>query len=536
MTLGQAMMSSLGSVLARAFIAVALVGLVPMGDVARAEGVPRLTVAAPFSDHAVLQHGRRIPVWGTARPGAGVAVEFADARAATQADRTGAWRVMLPAQSSSFEPRSLLVSSGNERLRFDDVLVGEVWFVAGQSNMEWRLVHSTHGRDALEHADVPHVRFWVSRPTCAAEPRTDVEPIWRAEGRLHGWQPSDRWSANRVSAIGFHFAAELRQRLGRPVGVIQATVGASRIEAWTPRTAFEARPFASDRTWLTDAEADHARARADALRALRDWVEVAIAAEPASVGDPPVWPREPPTWHNRPTCFYNGMVHGLTPYALRGMVWYQGEANVAEGSFYGERLSAFIDGMRTAWASPDLPIALVQLAPFAFADPRGLPLVWEAQLQATRRPGVGLVTISDLVTDLGDLHPANKRDVGRRAAEWALHFAYGRTDVLPSGPLYRRHEFLDGRVRVEFDHARGLSTEHGDLPDEFTLAGDDRRFHPARASIDGSSVILESPGVRQPVAIRFGWHRSARPNLVNDARLPAASFRTDKWIDEDSLR
>lgn len=507
-----------------------LAGLITTAlSVGSAAQAAELRLSSMFSDHAVLQQGRAVPVWGWAGAGESVRVEFAGQRVQTRADRSGRWAVELASMPATFEPRELVVSSEQDRLALRDILVGEVWFVSGQSNMEWRLVHTDHGAEALDNADVPGVRLFLAAIECAAEPQADAHSAWRVEGRDSGWQPSTRWSANRFGAVGFHFAVELRRRLDRPVGVIQAAVGGSRIEAWTPREAFAQNPsFAADLAWLRAAEQAHRDAELRSLAAYETWLRAARASK-RGVPDPPEWPRHPGSWFNKPTCFYNGMVNGLAPYGIRGMLWYQGESNVPEGAAYAERLRAFMGSMRRAWRQDALPIALVQLAPYDRADAAGMPRVWQAQLEAGRTPHTGLITISDLVTDTSDLHPSNKRDVGLRAADWAVSTQYGQPGTLPSGPLYRSMRGEGSKIRLSFDHARGLASRDGHALDGFEIAGADRAFVRADAVIDGDEVIVSSRRVAQPVAVRFAWDRAARPNLVNEAGFPAASFRTDTW-------
>ena len=492
-----------------------------------------LSLSSMFSDHAVLQRGRPVPVWGRGQPGAMVEVRFAGARAAARAGTDGRWQAELPPMQASFEPRTLQVSSGGERLQLSDVLVGEVWFLSGQSNMEWRLVHTDDGRRTIAQSEIPAVRFMMAEPACAAEPRAEVTPIWRTQGEADSWQPSRPWSANRVGAIPFYFASELRRELNVPVGVIQAAVGGARIEAWTPEFVFRRNPaFAAEAAWLDEAQAAHRQQEQAALARHRTWLAAAERAAPGPIPDPPAWPANPEAWYNRPACFHNAMVHGLAPYGLAGMAWYQGESNVTEGERYLERLTAFMGAMRQVWRRPDLPIGLIQVAPYAHPTSNKLPLVWEAQLKAARTPNAGLITLSDTVADVTDLHPTNKRDVGHRLARWALNAVYRRPDPTPTGPLYRSHRVESGRVRVFFDNAQGLATRLGQAADSFEVAGADRRFRPANAAIDKDTVLVSHSDVPAPVAVRFGWSPAARPNLMNQARLPAASFRTDDWATE----
>lgn len=487
-----------------------------------------LRLARLFSDHAVLQRERPVPVWGWASAGDRIAVSFAGQRAETTADATGRWQVQLKPLKASFEPRRLTVAAGGETVSISDVLVGEVWYVGGQSNMDWRLVHSDGGQRAVAESDVPGIRLMLAEQDCAAEPRAEVTPAWAKEGEPAAWQPSRPWSANKISAVGSHMATELRRELGVPIGLIQTSVGGARIEAWMPAESFRQSPaLAKEAAWLDQARAQYRARKAAALRAMREWL-ARTGSNATEVSDPPAWPYSVGEWYNQPSCFYNGMVSGLLPYGIAGMAWYQGEANVTAGEGYATRLRLFMEAMRKGWQRPDLPIALVQLAPYQHPQSRKLPLVWEAQLDAARTPNVGLVTISDLVTDVTNLHPSNKRDVGRRLARWALAEVYHRPDVTPTGPLYRNFKVENGKVRITFDNADGLTTRYGNAPDNFEIAGPDGRYVGAEAKIDGRSVVVSSSAVPNPAAVRFSWWPTAQPNLVNAAGLPAAAFRTHR--------
>jgi sialate O-acetylesterase len=486
-----------------------------------------LAVAAVFSDHAVLQRGRPVPVWGRASPGTTVAVVYGEHRVDTVTDGTGRWLARLPAMPASSVPQTLNVTAGGETRSFADVVIGEVWFAAGQSNMEWRLVHSDGGRRLLERADNPYLRFLLAEPDCAAAPRPDAMPAWRKEGEPASWQPNRPWSANRMGAVPYYMGAALQRELGVPVGIIQAAVGGSRIEAWMPREAFAGPAFVAERAWLVQADALHWQQERDALKAYEAWFAALPRPGPEGrVPPPPPWPHSPGAWYNKPTCFYNGMIHGLTPYALAGLAWYQGESNVPEAERYAPLLEAFIAAMRRAWQHDSLPVALVQLAPYAHPVTDKLPRLWQAQLMAARGSDIGLVTLSDLVDDMTDLHPPNKRDVGERLARWALYAVYGRSELLPTGPLYRHHVVEGDRIQIVFDHARGLKTALGGPVRDFEIAGSDGRFLPATAVIDGEAVLVGHSAVPRPRAVRFAWRPTAQPNLVNADLLPAAAFST----------
>ncbi len=241
------------------------------------------------------------------------------------------------------------------------------------------------------------------------------------------------------------------------------------------------------------------------------------------------WPRRPSFHANSATALFNGMIAPLVPFAIRGAIWYQGEANVANAAAYRRRFPAMISDWRAHWKQGAFPFYFVQIAPFAYAADTGQAAeLREAQALALRTPNTGMAVVMDVGNPV-DIHPRDKRTVGRRLALLALANTYGRTDVVASGPVLREHRSEDGGIRLAFDHAEGL-TSGADPPTCFTLAGADRVFHPATAVIgERHTILVTSPFVTEPVAVRFAWGAADVPNLRNGAGLPASSFRTDDW-------
>jgi len=234
--------------------------------------------------------------------------------------------------------------------------------------------------------------------------------------------------------------------------------------------------------------------------------------------------------HQSPTALYNGMIHPLLPFAIRGVIWYQGESNNGDGMLYHQKMKALIAGWRTVWDHNDLPFYYVQLAPFRYrGEPSQLPGIWEAQLATLSVPHTGMAVITD-IANIENIHPRNKQDIGRRLALWALAKTYGRDDLVHSGPLYRSMSIEDDVIRLTFDHVGGgIVARDGKPLTWFTIAGEDRQFVEATAEIDGASVLVRADGVTSPMAARFAWHHEAEPNLANAEGLPASPFRTDDW-------
>lgn len=497
-----------------------------------------------FGDHMVMQRDVPLPVWGWAEPGEAVTVRLVgpgggaaerdeaardDAAAQVTAGSDGKWFVRLPAVGAG-GPYTLRVQ-GRNVVELTDVRIGEVWVCSGQSNMEWGLRASENGKQVVAQADHPEIRFLRLGWKTAPAPLDDCQAEWKLCTPEN--VDAKGWFNPGLTAIGYYFARDLQAELHVPVGIIQTTWGGTRIEGWIPRAGYEAMQMAEPLMLIDEAPARHRGAVEAAVTAIESWLPTARAAltagqEPAA---PPAWPAHPLDNNREPTGIFNGQVSPLIPYAMRGVLWYQGESNRGDAMAYRDKMEALIRGWRALWNQGEFPFYYVQLAPFEYDDDRGplaLPQIWEAQTAALAIPNTGMAITVD-IGNVADIHPRNKLDVARRLLCWALARTYGRTDLVYSGPLYKRMSIDGGAVRVEFEHARGLATRDGGPLTWFTVAGADRVFHPAEARIDGETVLLRAAEVPEPVAVRFAWDQVATPNLVNGAGLPAGPFRTDNW-------
>lgn len=427
-----------------------------------------------LADHMVLQRDQPIHIWGWADAGEKVTVRLKDSVATTTAKSDGVWEVMLPAQSAG-GPFDLTVT-GKNQLQIKDLLIGEVWVCSGQSNMAWVMAHQTRNHTAeIAAADNPQLRLFTVPEKSSA---TDVDDIAAPHAQ---WLVCSPRTVGYFSAVAYYFGRELQRELKVPVGLVVAAVSGTRIEPWTPDAGIESiTELASQRKYPS--------------------------------GD-----------------LFRGMIRPLTPLTIRGVIWYQGEGNVGDGFVYYHRMRALIGGWRSAWQRDDLPFYYVQLAPLNWGGKpvTQLPEIWEAQTAALSIPHTGMVVTTD-IGNIGDAHPRNKQEVGARLARWALAKTYGRHDVTYSGPLYKSIAIEGNKARIRFDHATGgLSSRDGKPLTWFTIAGGDGKLAPAKAEIDGESVLVSSDTVPHPIAVRFGWHQIAEPNLMNKAGLPASPFRTD---------
>ena len=482
-----------------------------------------------ISDNMVLQQGMKVRIWGTADPGEKVAVTFREQKVATEAVADGRWEVYLqPLEAGG--PDALTIS-GRNTITLKDVLVGEVWVCSGQSNMEMPLgtkpesiyLGVANFRDEIARADYPRLRMFTVQKASAAGPQREVTGEWVVASPK---------TANDFSAVGYFFGRELHQVLKVPVGMISSSWGGSPAETWTSRGVLdslpEAKSFIEERT---QALANYRKGVEEFKRKYDDWLQAVdkteaegklIPAAPGIPGDP-----RSGFW---PAGLYNAMIAPLTRYALRGAIWYQGESNSTRARAYRKLFPALIQDWRQAWGEGDFPFLYVQLANYD----TGHSLVWnwpelcEAQLQTLAVPKTGMAVAVD-IGDPHDIHPKNKQEVGRRLALAAQAIAYGK-DVVYSGPIYESMAVEGGKVRVHFKHVEGgLMAKGGAALKGFEVAGEDRKFVPAEAAIEGKTIVVWSAQVASPVAVRYAWADDPPCNLYNKANFPASPFRTDDW-------
>ena len=453
-----------------------------------------------LGDNMVLQRGQPVPVWGWAAGGERVTVEFAGQKKSATADDTGHWQVKLRSLKASAQPANMKISGANQ-ITLTNILVGEVWLCSGQSNME-KPIGTQPGQKPTQNylqelaaGNCPQIRLFRVEPKMSLEPVKDVNSSWYACS-------SNSLEETKFSAVGYFFAREIQKELNVPIGLVESSWGGTRIEPWTPPVGFESVPKLAD------------------------------LAHPQ--------PATNRLGNTRPMVIYNAMIAPLVPFAVRGALWYQGESNCMgdhpDGEIYTDKMAALINGWRTVWAQNKLPFYYVEIAPFHYfqaANPRVptaevLPEFWEAQTHALRIPDTGMAVITDLVENLNDIHPTQKKEVGRRLALIALTKTYGQRQVVCDGPRFKAVKFAKGKAVVSFNHADGgLVSKNREPLTWFTLAGADGEFVQAETKIEGSTVIVSAAGVAEPRAVRFAWDEAAQPNLFNGAGLPANPFRTD---------
>jgi len=482
--------------------------------------------AALFSDHMVLQSGMAVPIWGTADPGEKVAVTLNGKTASATADANGKWTVRL-AKLKAGGPFEMTIAGkkpGDAPIVVKDVLVGEVWLGSGQSNMEFYVSkngpgHAPYGlldeEKEIAAANYPQVRMFTVKDTKSYTPLADV---------VGEWKVCSPETVPNFSAVGYLFARDLNQALKVPVGIVLSAYGASTAEAWVPREALAADPELKPMLDKLDARYTYFKDHPGANDADAPPSPLTINARPGRPG--PL--RDPAQDQHQPTVLFNAMIHPLLPYAIRGAIWYQGES-ITGGThgllLYHHVMETMVTQWRSLWGEGNFPFYVVQLP--GQQNVSNNPLVREEQAKILSLPNTGMAVVLD-TSEAKNVHPHNKEPLGDRLSKIALANVYGKK-IEYSGPVVASAKVEGGAVRVTFTHAAGLTAKDGPLK-WFQIAGADQKFVDADAKIEGNSVVVSSPDVPAPVAVRYAWDNYPNTaNLYNGAGLQAAPFRTDNW-------
>ena len=477
-----------------------------------------------FSDHMVFQQQQPIKIWGWAEAGEQVKVELGKASVQTKAGEDGRWMVELPAMKASNDATTLKVV-GKNRLELKDVLIGEVWLCSGQSNMEWTVNRSTNAKEEIANGNHPLIRHAKMAHRPSMVPLDDIQSEWQV--------CSPETVAN-FTACGYYMARELQKELGVPIGLINSSWGGTRVEPWVAPIGFKNVPELSDIyqsvMGRTPGTRSYQKRLKNFIAASEKWLAEAKGKVDSTelLSASPAYPAElaPYKSHQDPTMLYNGMIHALVGFPIRGVIWYQGESNHTE-SLYAEKKKALIEGWRELWGHP-FPFYYVQIAPFQYgSEPHVLAEFWEQQAAVEGMVDkTGMVVINDIAT-IKDIHPPNKQDVGKRLALLALKHDYGRSDLVAHSPAYESHQVSGSDLRVKFNNTGGgLKTRDGKPPTHFELIGPGSDgFQPATATVDGDEVVLSSDKVKEPTAFRFAWDKVAEPNLMGGTGLPVGAVR-----------
>ena len=485
----------------------------------------KIAFARMFADGMILQREMPIPIWGWAPAGVEVTIEFAGQKKSATADTTGRWQVSLDPLKVSYEPRELSLKTATVKIKLSNILVGEVWILSGQSNMEWWLESSDGGKEAVQAANYPWLRYFTPGFQLPEKPARDVSA-------KAGWQLCSPEKVGQFSAVGFWMAQRLHEKLDVPIGLIKNAVSGTYGESWVPLEVLESIPAAQPRL----------KEYQDALKVLpqenerwkkekSEWQRKSAEAKKNGTPEPEnsLFLRKGPMGPDnnlRPYALYNGLVAPLMPYAVRGVVWYQGEGNSQKHrvGYYSEILEGLVGSWRKGWNQPKLPFLIVQLPRFEPGPNNDWPQLREAQRQAAAN-----LTDTHLVVtiDTGDaktIHPTNKAPVARRVADLALQDIYGKA-AQARAPAPLSAELAEGAVVVRFsDIGDGLTAIDG-APRCFEIAGDDGKFIPAEAKIIlPDTVRLNAAAIPKPAKIRYAYASVPDVNLFGGSGIPVVPF------------
>ncbi|HQQ82355.1 MAG TPA: sialate O-acetylesterase [Cyclobacteriaceae bacterium] len=442
----------------------------------------QLRLPALISDHMVLQQNTKVELWGWDGPNQKMAIvgswESRDTFKTVTAN-TGRWRTTIKTPVAG-GPYSISIM-GSEKLVLKDVMMGEVWICSGQSNMEWNVnLGSTDAAAEMPKANFPNIRFFQVPKSSSPTPQEHGEGQWVA---------CTPQTMKSFSAVGYFFGKKLHGDLKVPIGLINVSWGGTAAEVWTPAAAVDSDP--------------ELRAAAKAL------------------GNSEWWPKDP-------GIVYNSMIRPLVPYTLAGAIWYQGESNTAAPATYSKLMKVMIEQWRTEFQK-DFPFYYVQIAPFAYGKTYEGALIREQQSFMRSIPNTGMVVISDAVDNVEDIHPKMKKPVGDRLANYALAETYKKPILGYQSPIYKSMSVEKNKARLSFHFGSiGLISQGGD-PKGFLVAGEDQKFYPAIAKVEGETVVVYAKEVKVPVAVRFCFDNTTIPNLFNKEGLPVSVFRTDNW-------
>ncbi|WPJ94158.1 sialate O-acetylesterase [Coraliomargarita algicola] len=472
-----------------------------------------------FGNHMVLQREQANPVWGTADAGETVTVQIEEQSHVTVADTNGNWRVEL-APLEAGGPYTLSVSGTNE-LNFQDVLVGEVWLCSGQSNMQWPLNDINHADVEIATANNPQIRLLTIERNGTTIPQDDI----RGE-----WQLSSSETAADFSAVGYLFGKRLQNALDVPIGLIDNAWGGSAAEAWMPRDVLEDANKYNEYIEMWDERcANYSdELHAQKIKEYREWV---AAGKPHPKQH---WPKDPRVDQQRPSNLYNGMVHPLLSFGIRGVIWYQGESNVRRAYAYRELFPLLISTWRELWQQGDFSFYWVQLAnrhpEVATPQNSAWAELRESQTMTLSLPNTGEAVIIDS-GEGRDVHPRDKQTVADRLVRHALAKNYG-FEMASDSPRYTSMQVKDQTVTLTFEHVSsgGLRAFDTEEVKGFSIAGSDQQFVWAQAKIvSKNQVEVCSDQVTEPVAVRYAWAGNPVANLQDRNGLPVTPFRTDDW-------
>jgi sialate O-acetylesterase len=444
-------------------------------------GFSTIRLPAVLGSNMVLQQKSTVKLWGWAGPGEMVIIKpsWSGKVDTVWGSHMAVWELFVKTPAAG-GPYTIQFKGQNE-ITLENILVGEVWICSGQSNMEWSSVQGVAGMETdLPVSANPQIRFFHIPKTTSAWPQDDCNA---------SWQSCDPASLKTFSAVGYYFGKKLQDSLHVPIGLINASWSGTPAETWAP---------------VAVTESDETIKKAAATLTQTKW------------------------WPITPGAAYNGMIAPVTNFVIAGAIWYQGEGNAIIHTTYQKLFTGLIDSWRKAWKK-EFPFYYVQIAPYTYGKDNISAFLREQQTRAMSFPNTGMVVITDLVDDVKNIHPKNKRDVGARLANWALAETYHHAGLVYKSPVFRNMIIKNGKAEIYFDNApKGIMIK-GDKATEWYIAAADRKFEPAEVKIEKDRVIVFNKNIKQPVAVRFAFTDTAIGNVFSKEGLPVNPFRTDDW-------
>lgn len=488
----------------------------------------QIKLPALVGDNMVLQQNSKVNLWGWASPNEKISIQLSwqNTPIETIAKPDGTWKTTVNTPSGSEKPQTITLE-GNTKISLKNILIGEVWLCSGQSNMffpvgkeegTWKTGVLNY-EEEIKNATFSNIRIFTVLTKASQKPLEDVTGSW------------NECSPNTIktfSSVAYFFGRDLYQKLNIPIGLISTSWGGTRAEAWTSQNVLEENP---DFLSLLETDAKNEKLYQEKLETYYANLKKERLANHNDLTKSEV--KKPKKEENKTSyVLYNAMLHPLINYTIKGAIWYQGESNAEQAYLYRSLFPAMVKNWRSDWNQGDFPFYYVQIAPHKSQNPD----IREAQLLSLKTiPNSGMV----VTTDIGNptnIHPIDKQSVGHRLALIARAKTYNENKLVYSGPIYNQMKIKKDRIQLFFDYAESGLVKTGEALKEFEIAGEDKQFYPAEAKIEGKTIVVSSPKVKKPVAVRFAWKAIPEPNLFNKENLPTSPFRTDDWVNEPTKK
>lgn len=482
----------------------------------------QVKLPALVGNNMVLQQKSKVNLWGWAQPNEKITIHLGWQNAPLEiiTNSDGNWKIAVETPKGSEKQYDIKIVASNEII-LKNVLIGEVWICSGQSNMyfpvgkeegTWKTGVKNY-EEEIQNANFPFVRLFTVQTKASQKPLDDV---------IGNWKVCSSASVKNFSAVAYFFGKDLYQNLKVPIGLISSSWGGTKAEAWTAQSVLEDN---TDFLPILEQDAKNEKLYQEKLENYYADLKKERITNNVDISKTPL--KKPKKEEHKVSCvLYNAMLHPLTNYTIKGVIWYQGESNAESAFLYRTLFPTMVKSWRSEWKQGDFPFYFVQIAPYKSQN----PAIREAQLIASKTiPNTGMVVTTD-VGNATNIHPIDKQTVGYRLALIAKARTYGESKLVYSGPTYNHMEIKKKRIQLFFDDVQNGFKDNNEELNEFEIAGNDKVFYPAMAKIDKKTIVVSSPKVKEPVAVRFAWKAVPEPNLFNIENLPASPFRTDDWV------